>query len=471
MANIIYKPTPTGKKFHLARNIDTAFIRGLLGPFGSGKSVACVMELMMIAMAQEPDRDSNIRRTRFAVVRNTYRELLDTTLATFFAWVDKETGHFSSLNMVFKLEQELPDGTVMLTEFLFRALDKPDDVKKLLSLEITAAWINEAREVPFAVLNMIQGRCGRYPATFIHQEPTFFGVIMDTNPPDSDHWWYKIFEEKIPDNHKLFKQPSGLSPKAENIPNLPRNYYKNLMQGKTLEWISVYIHANYGFLADGRPVFNEYKDDVHFMDIDYVPNEKLTIYIGIDFGLTPSAVFGQLTATGKMVVFDELVTFDMGAMSFGKLLKEKCNTKYSKFTFEVYADPAGEHRAETDEQTPFMILSNQGIDAYPTYTNDFTIRREAVADYMQRLDFNGKPAFGITRGAVTLRKALSGGYAYKRVQVTGEDRFTDKPNKNKFSHVADACQYLFLGAVGGSRVVGGFSNKALDYSNVNRGIV
>ena len=83
----------------------------------------------------------------------------------------------------------------------------------------------------------------------------------------------------------------------------------------------------------------------------------------------------------------------MGAVNFGKLLHEKLNRDYCGCQLEIYADPAGESRAQTDESTPFQILWNQGIEAWPTYTNDFTIRREAVADYMQRLDFKGSPAF------------------------------------------------------------------------------
>ena len=375
--------------------------------------------------------------------------------------------------MSFDLKQELPDGTIMETQFLFRALDKPDDIKKLLSLEITAAWINEAREIAKSVVDMVQGRVGRYPPPVLGVEPTFFGVIMDTNPPDSDHWWYYMLEENVAPNHKLFKQPSGISPEAENVENLPRNYYKNMMSGKTEDWIKVYVKGMYGFIAEGRPVFPEYNDSIHFSPDDYTPSSSKPIYIGIDFGLTPAAVIGQETLSGRMMIFDELVTFNMGAVNFGKILKQKLNKSYpgEEFIFEVYGDPAGEGRAQTDEETPFMVLAAQGIDAYPTHTNDFTIQREVVAEYLQRLDFTGRPAFTVTPGAPTLRKALSGGYRYKRMQVSGEERFQDKPDKGKYSHVADACQYLFLGAVGDQRVIGGYGKQPIDYSRHDRGIV
>jgi hypothetical protein len=48
-----------------------------------------------------------------------------------------------------------------------------------------------------------------------------------------------------------------------------------------------------------------------------------------------------------------------------------------------------------------------------------------------------------------IRKGKIGGYQYKRVQVSGEDRYRDKPDKNKYSHPADAEQYMALGFAGG----------------------
>ena len=178
-----YLASPTCWKFHES----PAFIRGLMGPIGSGKSVACCVELMKLATEQEPSNDG-IRHSRWAVIRNTYRELLDTTTKTWFDWFPKELGTWRAADMEFHME--VGD---LHVEFLFRALDRPDDIRKLLSLELTGAWINEAREVPRAVLDMLQGRVGRYPSMRDGKGPTRNCIIMDTNPPDTDHWLYRLF--------------------------------------------------------------------------------------------------------------------------------------------------------------------------------------------------------------------------------------------------------------------------------------
>ena len=466
--NIDYVASPTMANFHNS----PAFIRALMGPIGSGKSVACVIEMFRISFQQLPDHEG-IRKTRWVVVRNTYRELMDTTIQTFFDWYPESQGLFTKMDLKFVTEQRMTDDTTARIEFLFRALDKPNDIKKLLSLEVTGGWINEAREVPKPIMDMLIGRLGRYPRKIKGKGgATRHCLIMDTNPPDSDHWWYKLFEVIRPEKHELFKQPSGTSPKAENIINLPDEYYVNMQAGKDKEWIRVYVHGLYGFVQDGKPVFPEYKDDVHSMDDEYIPSSHLTIFVGIDFGLTPAAVFAQQTTSGRWVIFDELVTQDMGAKTFGKLLNQMINRDYQDYEFEIYADPAGEQRAQTDEITPFQILHSEGIIAYPTYTNDPLLRREAVAGTLTRMDFSGNTGFVIGPKAIMIRKSMAGGYKYKRMAVSGSERYMDKPDKGRYSHVADALQYLMIGAGEGGKVIETKgTSDVIDYSEVDRMIV
>lgn len=474
METLNYTASPTASKFHLS----DAFIRALMGPFGSGKTVACIMELVRRAAEQAPDKRGR-RLTRWVLIRNTYRELIDTTVRTFFEWVPEELGVFVKIDMQFTLHTSLPDGTTVQAEFLFRALDRPQDIKKLLSLNITGAFLNEAREIPKAVFEAVQGRCGRYPSRKDAQL-TWHGLVLDTNPPDSDHWWFKLFEEERPPGHQLFKQPSGLSEEAENIGNLPPRYYETLCYGKDQAWINVYIRGQYGFVKDGKPVFPEYNEALHYNDAATFTGKVMplrlplgaTIYVGVDFGLTPAAAIGYKNTFGQLFIVDELVTEDMGAKAFGKLLHQKLNTyPWKGHVIEGYGDPAGEQRAQTDEQTPFMIMSQEGVELWPAHTNDFTIRREVVAAAMTQLAPNGKPVLQIGPDAVQLRKALAGGYKYKRLSVSGEERFQEIPMKNKYSHIADALQYLVLGALGDTAVVGGYTKNTINYDSTSRGIV
>lgn len=469
---IEYNAEPTPAKFHM----DSSLVRALMGPIGSGKSAACCWDIMLKAMSQKPyqiaEGKPKVRYSKWAIIRNTYRELTDTTMKTWYDWFPESLGIPRKMDMAITYNFPLQDGTVLDLEILFRALDKPDDIKKLLSLELTGGWINEAREVPKPVLDMLIGRLGRYPSQRLGG-PSWYGCIMDTNPPDEDHWWYNLFEEEKPEGYKLFRQPPGDSPKAENIKNLPVGYYKNMIAGKDQQWIDVYVRGKYGFVKDGKPIYPEYNDDIHFATDGFMIPENAKLYVGIDFGLTPAAVFGYKNAFGQWLIFDEITTERMGAVNFAKVLAKKIREEWRNAeSIDFIGDPAGEQSAQTDEDTPFNVLNANGIPAVPAHTNDFTLRREAVAKNLTMLAMNGKPALIIGPRCKRLRKAMNGGYKFKRMQVTGQARYQDKPDKNMYSHVAEALQYLMIGAGEDDSIISNGSWASTpNYDELDRGVI
>lgn len=421
-----------------------SFIRGIRGPIGSGKSTACCVDIVRRATAQRPSADG-VRRTRWAIIRNTYPELRTTTMKTWFGIVPQQIGQWKDEGP--PTHRISGDGIDM--EVMFLALDRPDDIKKVLSLEITGAWINEAREVPKAILDALTGRVGRYPAAK-DGGASWFGVLMDTNPPDVDHWWYRLAEEQRPPEHEWFAQPSGLSAEAENLRNLPERYYARAVAGKTDDWIKVYVRGEYGFAMDGKPVYVEYSDSLHARELTYDP--KLPLHIGMDFGLTPAATFGQRDPMGGWRVLSELVATDMGAERFAQQIKLHLADNYLGAQLaSVTGDPAGEARVGTDEKTVFQVLRANEVNARPAPSNDFTVRREAVARCLTRL-IGPVPGLLVSTRCILLRKAMAGGYCFRRIQVAGEERFVDRPDKGPLSHVAESLQYMLLGAGDGAVV-------------------
>jgi hypothetical protein len=238
VATVSYRAPPTLARFGRS----DAFVRAVVGPVGSGKSSMCCVEILRRAAGQAAGSD-NVRRTRFAVIRNTYRELKDTTQKTFEQWVPPALGKWHRQDFTFTIDKPLADGTRMHCEVLFRALDNPEDVKKLLSLELTGAYINEARQVPKAILDVLASRVGRYPSK-AQGGCTWYGIWMDTNPWHVGHWGYKLFKE-CPEGYELYEQPDGLGPYAENLENLPQGYYSKQMAGKDTAWIDEYLRSKY----------------------------------------------------------------------------------------------------------------------------------------------------------------------------------------------------------------------------------
>lgn len=408
----------------------------------------------------------------------TQPELKTTTIPTWHQWMPKTRGRWVNQGPPTHhiIEKDAKTGITLDMEVWFVALDTPDDVAKVLSMELTSAWINEAREIPKAILDGLTGRVGRFkpdPAA----EPDLWcwngQIIMDTNPSEEDHWWYTLAEKDDSTEEgrqvleslagaeeelramgvlrqgqplfEFFAQPGAYDPGAENLRNLPPGYYAKARAGKAQDYINVYINANYGFVKEGKPVYPEYKDSLHCQIFPLI--RGLPIRFGLDFGFWPAAIFAQKTASGQWRIHSELCCEGVGTYRFAELIHMHLAEHYPGMkVVQITGDPAGDSRSTNDKQerTTFQIIRSLGINASAASSNDPVKRNAAVVGPLTRL-VEGDPGIVIHPRCKILRKGLAGGYAYKKLRVSGTDRFQDKPDKNKYSHPVDALQYLMLG--------------------------
>ena len=466
MTDFKYKPDGDVVKAFMK---DDTFFRGIRGPVGSGKSVSCCVEIFRRALAQEPNRQG-LRRSRWAIIRNTNPQLKTTTIKTWLDWFPEED--WGKFTWSVPYTHNVRKGDLEL-EVIFLALDRPEDVKKLLSLELTGIWINEAREVPKSIIDACTMRVGRFPS-MRDGGATWTGVIADTNAPEEDHWW-PIMSGEVPvpdhipreqakmlvkpDNWSFYTQPSGMieaydeegevsdykaNTYAENAKYMRKDYYTNLIRGKTKSWIDVYVMNKLGSIQDGKPIYQMFARDMHVAKEEVAVAAGAPVYVGLDFGLTPAATIGQ-KVRGRWLIQSELVAFDMGIVRFAEVLREELATRFAEASeVFIYGDPAGDFRAQTDESTPFHILRGAGLRAFPAPSNSVDLRLESVASQLQKM-VDGKAAFMIDPRCQQLIKGFEGGYQYRRMEVSGE-RYADKPDKNMYSHVHDALQYMMLGA-------------------------
>lgn len=456
--------TSTG--FFVARCRGDVFVTG-----NSAKTTNLFVKLVYMASLQQPSPDG-IRRTRAVVVRNTRQLLRDTTIVSFTRWFRPgEAGYWSSrtdLNFMLRV------GDVEC-EILFRPLDTPEDVHRVLSLEVTFAIIDEFVHIPRAIIESLSGRLGRWQADGGVTPATNWGMWGASNTATEDNWWYDFLHdasvvqkieradiepidmpreelrrhlERLRNKRivRYFLQPSAFTEHAENVDRLPgqRSYYDKLIVGKTAAWIKQFVEAEWGYSASGKPVVPGFSLDVHVAGATRraVYDPLLPLVVGFDPGLAgTAAVFGQLDEDSRLMVLGELTASGMPTDRF-------LTTRFAPYLHNrfpgarvVFApDPASENQGQARGESVVSVIRRH-YEARTETNNRFGLRLDAIEHYVSRLTPRG-PALVVDAVACPqLTRALRGGWRYeidqKRDALKGP-----RPEKNPSSHIGDAFGYL-----------------------------
>lgn len=439
---INYTPPPTIREFIKDHRQGGLFYNWIVGPVGSGKTTGIFMKLAYMASLQAPGPDG-IRRTRAVIVRNTMPQLKDTTLSSWSYWFkDGQAGTWRETDKKFTLRF----GDVEC-EVLFRPLDTPEDVARVLSLEVTFAIIDEFVEIPRQIIDALSARCGRYPSA-VMGGATNWGLWGSSNPSTEDNWWFDYLHNTVPemDNARYFLQPSGFSPEAENLENLPggADYYLNQAKGKSEAWINQFLKAQWGFSVSGKPVIQSFKADLHLSKKPLLLNPNLPLIAGFDPGIGGSAmIFGQEDLDGRLCVLGELIGQGKGTLRFiQEDVRPYMRRRWPELDmtrFIVAPDPAAGNRTSTDEKAVVDVIKKY-FQVSIESNNRLPLRLDAIENYTSRLTPAG-PALVIDEvQCPVLSRALKGGWRYaldKKELVKGNE-----PEKNAYSHPGDAFGYL-----------------------------
>ncbi len=473
---IEYTAPPTCARFQKSE----AFGRLIAGPVGSGKTVSCVMELFRRSMAQAKAKDG-LRYTRHAIVRQTLKQLKDTVLKDCRSWLG-QLGEWRVSENTFHLNF----GDVR-SEWIFIPLEDAADQARLLSMQLTGAWLSEAIEMNFDVLAPISGRLGRYPSGD-QGVPTWFGMIADTNMPTELTPWHN-FMLNPPSDWQIFIQPSGLSPEAENLNHLVQNdqtillpinhpdrlaqgrkYYERFieMHGADSNWVKRYVHAEYGDDPSGQAVFRAtWNSEFHTVD-DTLVIPGYPLMIAQDFGRNPWSLICQIDHMGRLLVHQEVPGVNMGLEKHvtQNLLPMLRTNKFMGHKVMVVGDPSGIAKGTIAEESNFDALSRMGFPNMQAPTNDIDPRLRAVEALLGR-QVNGGPALMVSRaGCPFLIRAMSGGYRFKKTKMGGLRSVPEKDDPEGFSHVADDLQYAALMAHGGLAIE--IARRLKPRSNIRR---
>lgn len=439
MSRFDYDPPPTLKRFHQS----DARLRFVRGPVGSAKSSAMVMELLRRACETPKDVNDGIRRSKFVITRNTLQQLKTT------CWITVQ----QLIRPIVKFK--VSDQTIQLrlpgveSDWILLPLDTPENVDRLLSLELTGVWASEFRELDPQLVADAYSRCGRYPSPKnLRQEDRhyWYGLIAETNSFSADSPWYEKLEEALPANWDYFVQPGAFEPDAENRENLPSRYYEDLIEANDEAWCEQYIHNRITPSLSGQAVFkNAFIPDFHVAEESLTPIPGHPLIIGMDTGRNPAAVICQLDGIGRLLVLDEIHAANMGMTMFldQKLTPLLGTPRFAGLSGYLVLDPICVRRSEVGEESVLSACRDAGYQAVPAQTNNIAPRLRAVDKFLNK-QAGGKAA--ILFDPVYCKTSIlcmQSKYRYKRKK---DKTLEDKPEKlHPYSDLMDSLQYACLG--------------------------
>jgi len=165
--------------------------------------------------------------------------------------------------------------------------------------------------------------------------------------------------------------------------------------------------------------------------------------VGQDFGRNPWSIICQLDHRGRLNVLEEVAGTDISLELHCKrnLIPALLSERYAGLPLVLVGDPSGQARDSLFELNSFDLLTSLGLPAERAPTNDLDPRIRSVETFLNRqVDGQGAILFDQAR-CPTLVQAMAGGYRFSKNK---EDVSRTLPDKNAYSHVSDALQYVCL---------------------------
>lgn len=474
------------------------------GPWGSGKTVASIFKIVRHSAVDFPICRDGAVHVRWAAIRDTYREMAKTALASWLEAFPKGGPYTASDKDAFSGGQDRPvkhvlEWDVLRNWYKAKGVWEPKQTKVRLEMEfgaigeqnldsffkgyeISGGWLNECDLVHEDAPGRLYGRTGRYPPEIevMPWEAERLGTVRDPdtgreslnvprvvagdfNPPDEANWTYEReieAPEKWP-GYNFFAQPSGLSPQAENREGKARHKYEEEERqfgGSNSSEARRNVHGEYAAKKIGTVVYDRFNINKHRSDVHLEPVKELPFHMGFDAGGRPACGIGQFMPNGQFRGLREIVSPKetvTGPDRFAAAVMEVLLRDFRGMTCKgAWGDPSAWYGADKIRgdlafmETVALALS---INIMPTASNDLKSRIGAVDWYFGAdIDAVTPRSLWDPRLKFTIRGFVSQYHLTKHSTAGKTD--ANEIDKNEYSHIQDAWQYLLFGYRGPSAV-------------------
>jgi len=431
----------------------TAPVSVLMGPAAGGKTVTGLQRGVLMAF-RWPETAPGLRRVRFLVMRQRMTDMEASTIPSWLAWYPKSLGHFVGKEGSPKrhaITLRHPDGGRIELEVHFRGIGEQSVDDALRGFEFSYAYVDECDLMDADVMATLFKRAGRYPAETLAINPR--QVWGTCNAPEPDSWVVREMIENPREGWVLYRQPSGLSPEAENLAVLGPDFYRQQAAVLPDYERRRFIENIPGLVREEAAVYPEFSEAVHVSPKPLPVLSGAPLRIGVDAGGSPAAAVLQRAPDGQWRMLAELSTHDreragvVGPRRFGEALAALLAERAPGVAAEVVADPAaafGADREAGESSWIDIVARAAGLPVTTARSQDPTLRMEALRRPLTRLLEAGKPGLVLDPSCRLMARALARDY---RWQVTAGRR-GDRAVKNWASHLVEAAQYALLDAEG-----------------------
>lgn len=468
----------------------------IMGPGGSGKTVACVFKGPTLAARYFPVCKDGWVKVKVACIRDTYRDFDRTALESWYnafpknhPWTVSHAGG-QDRPVVHRLQWKAHRqgiGEIKIDYTMQTGAIGENNIEQYIKgYEISAGWLNECDMIDETVPGLLLQRTGRYPPVEeirpdelervskdgqrafeimgLTAEPG--EVILprmvwgDFNPPDVDNWTYKFCVDEKRKGFNHFWQPGGLSPNAENRVGKPRSSYELEAATQEEHIVVRMVHSRFGYKREGKPVYSTFDHQRFVSDSDLDPIKGLPLAMGLDAGGSPAAVIGQFGAFGQLRLLAEICAEPgTGPSRFAEMVLECLMERFPNMPInEAWADPSafygGDNQSNELSDLAHMevVARALNINILPAPSNEVKVRQEAVRWYLGKALDPGRERLVIDP---RMKKIIGGFNAHYMLTKQASKGETDAlaVKKNAYSHPHDALQYMCLGHRGRAGVI------------------
>ena len=289
-AGAIQRITDKQRAFLGRAERNAAFVGGM----GSGKSVI----LCMLAIANsmhDPGGFSLIARLNYPALENS-------TMRIFLELVPENYGEFQPTAKIFRFRNG--------HEIKFHHLDisDPKVAGPIKSMNLSAAYIDEATEISQDIYLLVDGRVRRKTATRNM-------VRLASNPAGHDWVWRMYFD---PNRKSAWQNYYGINCSMMDNQNLPAEYIANARSAWPDDWQQRYVYGTFADFSD--LIYKEFAEVSHVWDSRrqhdifgglHDPPADWPVIVGIDIGSDTehdpwAIVLISVAPDGRLYQFDEI---------------------------------------------------------------------------------------------------------------------------------------------------------------------